>query len=265
MTAAATYLRTTMETRYKIEPERIGRPGDRRRPLVAILVGLIVVTAVLLKPWDGSGTPSLAPLPTSGPAVAAASPTGSLVPPALDSRPVAAASNAAPTWPAAPVPTVLTTQTAKEAEGAIPSLARYAGTWGVGNAGVGPRMLRDEPWSDWTPVAIEMAAGSPLHVSQWPGTDLCAGFPTIYDRPTLVAVTTPRDVSPDWQVEGWWAEGGTAATLDGSVVQISPAGGTGITYLERVDRAPWPPGRYEFHVVTASASVSLTVCLTRLG
>ena len=111
-------------------------------------------------------------------------------------------------------------------------------------------MLRDEPWSDWTPVTIEMADGSPLHVGQWPGTDLCAGYPTIYDRPTLVAVTTPRAVSPDWKVEGWWADGGTAASLDGSVVQISPAGGTGITYLERVDQAPWPPGRYEFHVVT---------------
>ncbi len=115
------------------------------------------------------------------------------------------------------------------------------------------------------PVKIEQSDGSPLHVSQWPGTDLCAGFPTIYDLPTLVAVTTPRNVSPDWTVEGWWAEGGTAAWLGGSVVQVSPPGRTGITYLERVDQAPWPPGRYEFHVVTASANVSLTVCLTRRG
>ena len=254
-----------METRYEIEPERIGRPGDRRRPLVAIVIGIVVVAVVLLKPWDGPRPPSQASGPTSAPAIAAASPAGSLVPPARDARPIAAAPAAAPTWPAAAIPTDLATQTAKEAEGAIASLARHAGSWGVGNAGVGPRMLRDEPWSDWTPVAIEMSEGSPLHVSQWPGTDLCTGYPTIYDLPTLVAVTTPRDVSPDWTVEGWWAEGGTAAALDGSVVQISPPGRAGIAYLERLDRAPWPPGRYEFHVVTASASVALTVCLTRRG
>lgn len=250
-----------MDTRYEIEPERIGRPGDRRRPLVAIVVGLIVAGAVLVKPWDAPQTVSPTAGPTTTPAFAAASP----VTPGLGGRPIADGPAAAPTWPAAPAPTALAIQTAKEAEGAIASLTRHAGTWGVGNAGVGPRMLRDEPWSDWTPVDIEMADGSPLNVSQWPGTDLCAGFPTIYDRPTLVAVTTPRDVSPDWTVEGWWAEGGTAAALDGSVFQISPGGRTGIAYLERIDRAPWPPGRYEFHVVTASASVSLTVCLTRRG
>lgn len=226
-----------METRYEIEPERIGRPGDRRRPLVAIVVGIVVVAAVLLKPWDAPTTPG----PTSGPAVAVASPTGSLVPPVLDSRPVALSPADPPTWPAAPIPTDLATQTAQEAEGAIASLAGHAGTWGVGNAGVGPRMLRDEPWFDWTPVKIEQSDGSPLNVSQWPGTDLCAGFPTIYDLPTLVAVTTPRNVSPDWTVEGWWAEGGAAAWLGGSVVQISPPGRAGIAYLERVDQAPWPP------------------------
>lgn len=250
-----------METRYEIEPERIGRPGDRRRPLAAIVVGLMVVAAVLMKPWDAPTTPSQAVRSMPAPTVAVASP----VAPVLDARPIAVGPTAAPIWPAEPSPTVLAIQTAKEAEGAIASLARHAGSWGIGNAGVGPRMLRDEPWSDWTPVAIEDAVSSPLHVSQWPGTDLCAGFPTIYDRPTLVAVTTPRGLAPDWKVEGWWAEGGTAATLDGSVVQVSPPGGAGIAYLERVDQAPWPPGRYEFHVVTASASISLTVCLTRRG
>ncbi len=250
-----------METRYEIEPERIGRPSDRRRSIAAIVVGVFVVAVVLLKPWDAPTAPSQAVRPTSVPAIADASPDG----PGLDGRPIAVAPAAAPTWPAARAPTDLATQTAKEAEGAIASLARHAGTWGVGNAGVGPRMLRDEPWSDWTPVSIEMVDGSPLHVSQWPGTDLCTGYPTIYDRPTLVAVTTPRDVSVDWRLEGWWAEGGTAASLAGSVVQISPPGRSGISYLERVDQAPWPPGRYEFHVVTASASVSLTVCLTRRG
>ena len=88
----------------------------------------------------------------------------------------------------------------------------------------------------------------------WPGTDLCAGYPTIYDRPTLVAVTTPRDVAPDRVLRGWWTDGANVASLEGSVVQISPPGNRGIGYLERLDQAPWPPGRYEFHVVAGESS-----------
>lgn len=248
-----------METGYEIEPERIGRTTDRRRPLVVIVVALIVAALVLVKPWDGQDEGSRAVRPTTPPAIAEASPGVSLP----DPLPVDLVPLAHPKWPASGSATTLATETAKEAEGAIPALAGHAGTWGVGNAGVGPRLLRDGPWSDWTPVAIEIVDGSPLHVGQWPGTDLCTGFPEIFDRPTLVALTVPHAVSPDWKVEAWWAEGGAAAALDGSVVQISPAGNRGIAYLERVDRAPWPPGRYEFHVVTSSTAVALTVCLTR--
>ena len=257
-----------METRYEVEPERVGRAADRRRPLVAIVVGLVVVAAVLVKPWAGP-TPSPAAGPASAPPAAVASPAGSAVSPGLDARPIAVAPAVAPavtpTWPAAPAPTTLTAQTAHEAEGALVSVARHAGTWGVGNAGVGPRMLRDEPWSDWAPVAVEVVDGAPVHIATWPDTDLCAGYPVIYDRPTVVAVTTPRNVAPDWRLVGWWTNGAEVAALDGSVVQISPFGSHGIGYLERVDQAPWPPGRYEFHVVTDSTSVSLTVCLTRRG
>jgi hypothetical protein len=46
---------------------------------------------------------------------------------------------------------------------------------------------------------------------------------------------------------------------------MSPAGNPGITYLERTDRAKWPPGLYEFHVIEGRISVGLTVCLTRRG
>ena len=124
-------------------------------------------------------------------------------------------------------------------------------------------MIRDEPWTDWAPVAVEIVDGGPARVATWPGTDLCAGHPVINDRPTLVAVTTPRDVAPDRVLRGWWTDGTNVASLDGSVVQVTPPGNRGISYLERVDRAPWPPGRYEFHVVAGQRSVSLTVCLTR--
>jgi hypothetical protein len=168
-----------------------------------------------------------------------------------------------PTWPSERAPSLLATQTAKEAEGALAQLASHAGTWGIGTAGVGPRMLRDEPWSDWTAATAEIFDGLPLHIAIWPGTGLCAGFPAIYDQPTFVAVTTPRDVAPDRVFWGWWTDGAKVAPLDGSVVQISPPEDRGIGYLERLDQAPWPPGRYEFHVVADDRSVSLTVCLTR--
>jgi hypothetical protein len=126
-------------------------------------------------------------------------------------------------------------------------------------------MLRDEPWSDWTAATVEVVDGAPAHVATWPDTDVCAGYPTVYDRPTLVAVTTPRDVAPDRVLRGWWTDGANVASLDGSVVQISPPGNRGIGYLERLDQSPWPPGRYEFHVVAGETSVAMTVCLTRRG
>ena len=94
---------------------------------------------------------------------------------------------------------------------------------------------------------------------------LCAGYPTIYDRPSFVAVTAPTDLAPDWRLVGWWTDGGRVASLDGSVRQIPSTGSRGISYLERVDGAPWPSGRYEFHVISGERTVALTVCLTRRG
>ena len=249
-----------METGYEIEPERVGRTTDRRRPLVAIAVALVVAAAVLVKPWDAPRDRTPAVEPTSVPALALVSPGVSLP----DPRPVDVVPASEPTWPATGSGTALAAQTANQAEGAVGSLAAHAGTWGVGNAGVGPRMLRDEPWSDWTPVVAEVVDG-PAHVTVWPGTDLCAEYPRIYDLPTLVAITMPRDVAPDPDLRGWWVDQGKVASLDGSIVQVSPPGNRGISYLERVDQAPWPPGRYEFHVVVGTRSVALTVCLTRRG
>ena len=51
--------------------------------------------------------------------------------------------------------------------------------------------------------------------------------------------------------------------LKDSVRQVSPAGQSGISYLERTDRAPWPSGRYEFHVIAGDRVEALTVCITR--
>ncbi|MFL5674666.1 MAG: hypothetical protein ACJ779_06650 [Chloroflexota bacterium] len=250
-----------MESGYEVEPERIGRETDRRRPAAALVIAAIVVAAVLLKPWDQPKAPSAVVVPSTAPAAAVISPP----PVGLDGGPLAAEPVASPTWPSARNPSLLAAQTSKEAEGALGSLVEHAGTWGIGTAGVGPRMLREEPWSDWTPATAEIVNSLPVHVASWPDTDLCAGYPTIYDQPTLVAITTPQDVAPDRVLRGWWTDGANVAPLAGSVVQISPPGNRGIGYLERLDQAPWPRGRYEFHVVAGDRSVSMTVCLTRRG
>ncbi|MFL5641564.1 MAG: hypothetical protein ACJ776_10895 [Chloroflexota bacterium] len=252
-----------MQTRYEVEPERIGRSAGRRRPAALIAITLVTAAALLVKPWERADSALPAVVPTPGSVVAVAPPVPRILLPRPSVSPAAPA--ASPTWPSERAPSLLAAQTAKQAEGALAALTEHAGHWGVGTAGVGPRMLRDEPWSDWTPSAAEVVDGAPIHVASWPDTDLCAGYPTIYDRPTLVAITMPRDVAPDLVLRGWWTDGANVASLGGSVVQISPPGNRGIGYLERLDQAPWPRGRYEFHVVVGSASVSLTVCLTRRG
>jgi hypothetical protein len=81
----------------------------------------------------------------------------------------------------------------------------------------------------------------------------------------VVAVTAPVDTIPYFRVVGWWTDGGRVASLAGSVRQAAPSGANGIRYLERVDQAPWPAGRYEFHVFQGDAIVALTVCMARLG
>ncbi len=245
-----------METGYDLEPRPIGRSTHRRVWIVVLAAGLFLA-AVVLKPW--SGQPSAdsragiaSPLPAASPDFA--------VP--IIGRPD---EDLIPVWPAAAVASSLADATADQAEGALGSLAVRSGTWGVGDAGVGPRMLRDEPWTDWAATVPESVDGGPLHVMTWPGTSLCDGYPTIYDHPTLVAVTAPADLVPDWRLVGWWTDGSNVAALADSVGQVSPAGNRGISYLERTDRAAWPPGRYELHVIAGQRAVALTVCITRRG
>jgi hypothetical protein len=246
-----------METGYDLEPRPIGR-STHRRVWFVILAAVLFLAVVLVKPWSGQPRPDpragiASPPPATPPAFAVVPITG---PPAQ---------NQVLVWPAAAVASGLADATADEAEGALGALAVRSGAWGVGDAGVGPRMLRDEPWTDWTVTVPEAVDGGPLHVVTWPGTSLCDGFPTIYDHPSLVAVTAPADLVPDWRLVGWWTDGSSVAALADSVRQVSPAGNRGISYLERTDRAAWPAGRYEFHVVAGQTAVALTVCITRLG
>jgi len=245
-----------METGYDLEPRPIGRSTHRRVWFVVLAAGLFLAV-VLLKPWSGKPATDARAGIASPPA---ASPDFAVVP--IIGHP---AEDLIPVWPAAATATRLADATADQAEGALGGLAIRSGTWGVGDAGVGPRMLRDEPWTDWAATAPESVDDGPLHVMTWPGTSLCSGYPTIYDQPSLVAVTAPADLVPDWRLVGWWTDGSKVAALAGSVGQVSPAGNRGISYLERTDRAAWPPGRYEFHVIAGQRAVALTVCITRRG
>jgi hypothetical protein len=244
-----------MEPGYEMEPRPIERSTHRG---AWVVVGAVVISmaVAIVKPWS---------IPAVAPPDAREIPSPMTSPSARTERPVALAQIPAPTWPAASYASAPTWSAASEAEGALRALTDHSGTWGIGNAGVGPRMLRDEPWADWAAVSPEVAANLPLHVATWPDTNLCTGYASIYDRPSIVAVTTPADIAPDWRLVGWWTDGVNAADLAGSVRQVSPAGNRGISYLERTDRAPWPPGRYEFHVIAGGRAFALTVCLTRRG
>jgi hypothetical protein len=163
-------------------------------------------------------------------------------------------------WPATSVASGPVVGAVAEAEAALASLKVRSGTWGVGATGAGPRLVRDEPWLDWAPVTPEEVDGPPAHIAIWPGTGLCVGFPTIFDRPTFVAVTTPLHLDPAESLVGWWTDGGRVASLTGSIREVGPRS-SGVGYLERVDQGPWPAGRYEFHLETGGRTLALTVCL----
>jgi len=243
-----------METGYDLEPGPVGRTTHGGVWLVVIVAG-VFLAVVLLKPWTAL------PRPSTETVIASPAPAASafaVVPVRPDPRLV-------PTWPAESLPSLLADATAAQAEGALGRLTVHSGQWGVGNAGVGPRMLRDEPWTAWIAAVPEAVEGGALHVTTRPGASTCGGSPAIYDNPSLVAVTAPFDLVPDWRLTGWWTDGTRVASLRGSVVQVSPAGNRGISYLERTDRAAWPPGRYEFHVSAGDRTVALTVCITRRG
>ena len=248
---------------YEFLPAGLGRSSPGRL-VGGISVAVMFVSLAIAKPWAG---PSSSDVPASSPANVRAE--GSAPGPAPSVTAVGgglvAPPPAEPSWPAIANDATPTGVSASQAKEALGSLAIHSGGWGVGNVGFGPRWVRDEPWFDWAAVVPEAATEGPLRIVMWPGTSLCDGYPTINDLPSFVAVTAPTDFSPDRRLTGWWTDGGRIASLDGSVRQISLTGDRGISYLERVDGAQWPPGRYEFHVVAGERTVALSVCLTRQG
>jgi hypothetical protein len=123
------------------------------------------------------------------------------------------------------------------------ALAKVIGTCGVAALGNGPRLVRDEPGVDWSAVAPEASTRVANRIATWPST----GVPL------------------DPPIEGWWSDGGRVASLDGSIRELSGYGRRGLSYLERIDGSPWPPGRYESHVGDGDEVVAIVVCRRGAG
>jgi hypothetical protein len=234
-----------------------------RRPVPEIVVVLLVILVGLavLKPWsDGS----LATGPSAAPIVAAVPVTSSAPFASAPSSPAPAAlgpsSQAAP-----PAPGSVTRPSPETIALIVARFVKRAGAWGVGSGGSGPRMVRDDPWTDWAPVTPVPTGPMPDNLGVWPGMGICRATPILYDRPSLIAVTAPGGLTPDWRLVGWWTDGVATADLTGTIRQISPPGNRAISYLERTDGGPWPSGRYEFHVVSGEHQFALTVCLGQNG
>jgi hypothetical protein len=218
-----------MRAGYKLRPVTIVRPAGRRPTSILVAIALLGSLAVL-KPWTliDTSVPEVSSLPAATPV------------------PVATSAVAAPRVAAPP---------------GLGSLASHSGTWGVGVAGIGPR-YDGESWADWTAVTpVEVSPSSGATAGAMPAIAGCTGVPSLLAGPLFVAVSHAVDVPIERHVFGWSWNGPTATALVGSIHQVTPPGDRGFAFVIRDDRAPWPAGRYEFHLVAGDRAVALTVCL----
>ncbi len=214
--------------------------------MVAVVV-LAALSLALAKPWGGA--PATGPVPSPPPNAAGATIRVSVVP---------IASIAA--WPAQAT-TLPQSVSAATIAGAAELLVRRAGAWGVGAGGSGPRLSNDQIWADWVAVTPRPVASQPEFATP-NARPLCAGVPTLVDRPSVIAVTAPAGLAPAaWQLVGWWTDGGPLTSLTSSLRPVATPGAAGVTVLGRADQAIWPSGRYEFQLSAGRSIVALAVCL----
>ncbi len=142
-------------------------------------------------------------------------------------------------------------------EAMVARLVVHSGDWGVGSAAweTGSGSTPGSASSDWRPVEA-IVEDSAAALTSRPS---CPPAPTL-PRGTLIALTVPRSISPDWRAEVIRFDGAASAVLPG-VRQVSPPGNRGITYLERADGSKWLNGAYRFRILTPARSVSLVACL----
>jgi hypothetical protein len=246
---------------YEVEPVRIPQSADSRRVAISVAVVVLLLAAVILKPWEGAA--SGGPLGQAVPVADAGSPHPSATT-AASPRPTPTDASIRP-WPARTIRPSASAGPTQGTQLLIAGLATHAGTWGVGTAGIGPRILREEPWTDWVAVAPEAFQHALTRMGTWPDTEACSDAPAVFDRPSIIGIGVPSAIPSTWKLGGWWTDGTHVVDLGGSLRDVSPAASEGIGYFERIDGAPWPAGRYEFHVMLNDGTFVLTVCLTRRG
>lgn len=240
---------TTMGPRYEVAP--VGQVSRRRLVLVGA-AAVAIVGLALAKPWAGQPPAAV----VDGHPTAAGASGLTIVSIAIAADPSA--------WPAQPSPGLdATDPTSTTAEMRL--LVAHAGTWGVGDGGSGPRLTRDTVWIDWTPIAPGPPATAPDALSAALGSGSCTGLPTLFDRPSVLAVTASADIGAGWRVTAWWSHGGDVLSISGSVRQVVLPGQRAVAYLERLDEAVWPDGRYELHVTTGHRTYALSVCVEPSG
>jgi hypothetical protein len=214
------------------------------------MVLVATLALALAKPWGSAFAPSFA----------LASPSDVAVPADAMILPSIVPIEPPPAWPAEA--TILPDSVSPTTiHGAAQLLVLRGGAWGVGAGGSGPRLVRDLIWADWLAVMPRSLAARP-QLTPPPTGQLCAGVPTLVDRPSVIAVTAPAGLPPPaWHLIGWWSDGGQSSPLDASVRQVALPDAAGVTVLERADQAMWPSGRYEFQLSAGRTTVSLAVCL----
>jgi hypothetical protein len=232
-----------MGPRYEVAP--VARAHRWRLALVAVVL-LLGVAVALAKPWSGPSAVSLVATPKPAPTV----------PTSQAAQSVAGGSG----WPALASLRPDSTNPTSTAT-AIRFLGARAGTWGVGDGGSGPRLIRDEVWTDWTALTPGASTALPNVLSTGMSVGTCAGLPLLADRPSVVAVTASAAIGSGWRLTAWWSNGHEVLSISGSVRQVSLPGVGGVEYLERLDEAPWPDGRYELHVTTGHRTYALSVCI----
>jgi hypothetical protein len=236
-----------------VPPARLGGRPRARAVLAAFALVATLVLAVL-KPWGSAAVTG--PLATSSSDAA-----GVAVAVAVAATSVPPATPQPPAWPVqgAPGPDAAEPLTIRDAAELV---ALRAGEWGVGAGGSGPRLVRDEVWADWLAVTPgSLPAPSPASAEPSPEGS-CAGLPVLVDRPSILAVTTPVGSNvPAWHLAGWWSDGSVVTAITRSLQVVTPPRTTGATVLQRLDRAVWPSGRYDFQLTAGKAIVTLAMCL----
>ncbi len=127
----------------------------------------------------------------------------------------------------------------------ISNLVPASGRWGIGVAGFSAE--GEGTWMEWRPESPRLP-GLP---GDGAGADPCFGA-RLPSGGSVVAVTAPPGVVPDWSVTVSVLDPSGSSVPFGDLVLWRPPGNRGIVALYRPDGSPWPAGTYAFAVLAGS-------------